>query len=103
MAGITLLPKSRLRECLPVNSLGSENKVKLFWRFCSCLLDKEIMPTALKTAVLVGSILFAINQGPALAKGEMNRGRWLSAALTYVVPYFVNAHGQCVNRSEQDS
>lgn len=77
--------------------------MKLLWRYCSCLLDKEIMPTALKTAVLVGSILFVINQGSALVKGEMNRGRWLSAALTYVVPYFVNAHGQCVNRSEQNS
>ncbi len=58
------------------------------------LVDQKYAKTGLKTAALVGSLLFCINHGPALLRGEMNRERWASAALTYVMPYLVNVHGQ---------
>lgn len=63
-----------------------------------CLGDKQLMPTALKVAAVVGTILFLINHGSAVIKGEMNRDRWISAGLTYIIPYCVNIHGQYVSR-----
>lgn len=39
------------------------------------LFDPKLAPTALKVAVIVGTILFAINHGWALLNGQMNRGR----------------------------
>ncbi|BAZ16004.1 hypothetical protein NIES4071_78770 [Calothrix sp. NIES-4071] len=64
------------------------------------LFDRELAPTALKVAVIVGTILFVINHGWALLNGEMNRGRWISAGLTYIVPYLVNVHGQYISRAK---
>ena len=48
-------------------------------------------------AVVVGTLLNAINQGDALATGgEVN---WLKVALTYVVPFFVATYGAyCAHR-----
>lgn len=58
------------------------------------LFDAEFIPTGLKTALFVGSLLFLINHGPALFRGEMTHERWISALLTYVMPYLVNVYGQ---------
>lgn len=58
------------------------------------LFDAEFIPTGLKTALFVGSLLFLINHGPALLRGEMTQERWLSALLTYAMPYLVNVYGQ---------
>lgn len=58
------------------------------------LFDPEFIPTGVKTAILVGSLLFLINHGAAFLRGEMNRERWFSALLTYAMPYLVNVYGQ---------
>jgi hypothetical protein len=63
-----------------------------------CLINKEMMPTAVKVALVVGSLLFIINHGSAFLSGKMNGDRWLAAGLSYLVPYGVNIHGQCVSR-----
>lgn len=52
------------------------------------------MPTALKLAVLVGSLLLCIDRGDALLRHEMTLEQWLSVGLTYLMPYLVNIHGQ---------
>ncbi|MBD2462704.1 nitrate/nitrite transporter NrtS [Oscillatoria sp. FACHB-1407] len=62
--------------------------------FVLSLFDAEFIPTGLKTAVFVGSLLFLINHGPAFMRGEMNQERWISVALTYTMPYLVNVYGQ---------
>lgn len=67
--------------------------------FAKALFDSKLAPTALKVSLIVGSILFTINHGAALAKGKMTRSRWLSGLITYVVPYSVNIHGQYISRS----
>lgn len=69
--------------------------------FFASLFGKDFMAVAFKVAVVVGSVLFAINHGLALLKGEMSRDRWISAGLTYLIPYLVNIRGQYVNRSRQ--
>ena len=66
--------------------------------FSQALLDPKLAPTAIRVAVVVGSLLFTINHGAALARGEMNRTRWFSGLITYLIPYSVNIHGQYSNR-----
>ncbi len=75
--------------------------MKTFKEFGLCLFNQDMMPTALKVSVVVGSILFIINHGSALIKGQMNRERWISAGITYLIPYIVNIHGQYVSRSRK--
>lgn len=67
------------------------------------LVDIRLMGTALKVSVIVGSVLLIINHGSALAQGKMTRDRWISALLTYLVPYAVNIHGQYVARNQFDT
>ncbi len=72
---------------------------KFFPEFAGSLIDPKLAPTAIKVALVVGSILFIINHGNALMAGKMKRERWISAVLTYLVPYIVNIHGQYISRS----
>ncbi|NJR31770.1 MAG: nitrate/nitrite transporter NrtS [Chamaesiphon sp. CSU_1_12] len=58
------------------------------------LVDREFMSTGFKTALVVGSLLFVINHGLALSRGEMTGERWISVAITYLMPYLVNVYGQ---------
>ena len=67
--------------------------------FVQALFDPKLASTALKVSLVVGSVLFAINHGVALAKGEMTRNRWRSGLITYLVPYSVSIHGRHTGRS----
>lgn len=69
---------------------------KSFWQ---CVTYPPFASVALRVAFVVGSILFMINHGTALAQGKMTKERWLSGIITYVVPYMVNIHGQYSNQS----
>ncbi len=66
--------------------------------YAAALADRRLAPSAVRVALIVGTILFAINHGSALASGKMNRTRAISGLLTYLVPYCVNVHGQYVSR-----
>lgn len=61
------------------------------------LVNPKLATTALRVALVVGSLLFVINHGVALLEGRMSRDRWLAACLTYLVPYAVNIHGQYIS------
>lgn len=62
------------------------------------LFDQEFVLTGLRTALIVGSLLFLINHGTAFWRGEMNHERWTSALLTYLMPYLVSVYGQYAYR-----
>ena len=66
------------------------------------LLTPRYSFTAIKVAVLVGMILFVINHSVDFFDGAMNTRRWISAGLTFLVPYAVSVHGQwmSVRRAE---
>ena len=68
--------------------------------FLQGLRDPSMTPSALRVALIVGTILFSINHGNAFLKGKMNSSRWLSSLLTYAVPYCVNIHGQVSSRKK---
>jgi hypothetical protein len=72
--------------------------MKAIQGYISSLFDREFIPTGLKTALFVGSALFLINHGSALFRGEMNRERWISGGITYLMPYLVNVYGQYASR-----
>lgn len=66
----------------------------LLREFANDCRNPRFAPTAVRVALIVGSILLSINHGSAILKGTMSRDRWLAAMLTYAVPYMVNVHGQ---------
>ena len=45
--------------------------MKTLWGFTQALVDRKLMPTAIKVALVVGTILFIINHGSSLLKGKM--------------------------------
>ncbi|MBD2309594.1 nitrate/nitrite transporter NrtS [Chroococcidiopsis sp. FACHB-1243] len=69
-------------------------------KFCYTVwTDSALRPNDLKVALVVGSLLFAINHGGAVLRGEMTRERWLMGLFTYLVSYTVSIHGQNSTRS----
>ncbi|MGG6263170.1 nitrate/nitrite transporter NrtS [Leptolyngbya sp. AN03gr2] len=59
---------------------------------------QRVSANALKFAVIIGSVLFTINHGSALVKGEMHLQRWFSAALGYVAPLVTSVYCPCAQR-----
>ncbi|MEM9164183.1 MAG: nitrate/nitrite transporter NrtS [Cyanobacteria bacterium P01_F01_bin.4] len=67
------------------------------------LFQPDMMVTGLKVSAVVGTALFAINHGSALMHRKMDRGRWISAGLTYLVPYLVSVHGQYIGKEKNQT
>ncbi|MDN5752822.1 MAG: nitrate/nitrite transporter NrtS [Nitrosospira sp.] len=64
------------------------------------ITDRNSRFVAFCVAIVVGSCLTAINQGIPFFLGEtMTPGRWISAFVTPVVPFFVSLHGQGMKKS----
>jgi hypothetical protein len=63
-------------------------------KYLASLFDPEFVSTGLKTALVVGSLLFIINHGLSLSRGEMTIDRWISVSITYLMPYLVSVYGQ---------
>lgn len=53
---------------------------------------RPVVSTALKVAIVVGTILALINHGPALLALELSRQQIVQIALTYLVPYGVSTY-----------
>lgn len=66
--------------------------------YLQALGDRPTMSVAIRVALIIGTLLFCINHGNATLRGEMSRSRWVSALLTYLVPYCVSVHGQASSR-----
>ena len=76
-------------------------KMQFIRGYFVALADPTMTGMALRVAIIVGTILFTINHGAALTQGKMTRARWLSAVLTYCVPYAVNIHGQYIMKDRR--
>ena len=68
--------------------------MQFFEQIKATLAEPKCHATALRVAIVVGSILFTINHGEALLNGRMTRTRWIAGLCTYIVPYSVSLHGQ---------
>lgn len=60
--------------------------------FASLALSKKVVKPALKIALIVGSILAAINHGHAIINADFSIERVVQMALTYLVPYCVSTY-----------
>lgn len=56
------------------------------------LFLRPVVLTAIKVALVVGTVLALINHGPALLALELSRQQILQIALTYLVPYGVSTY-----------
>ncbi|MEQ8762317.1 MAG: nitrate/nitrite transporter NrtS [Planctomycetota bacterium] len=56
----------------------------------SLALRRSVVRRATKTAVLVGTVLAAINHGDAILGGDVDASRLARILLTYFVPYAVS-------------
>ncbi len=60
--------------------------------FLALALNGQVVTTAIKVALLVGTILALINHGAAILAGELSGTRLGQIALTYLVPYCVSTY-----------
>lgn len=58
------------------------------------VFSKSYFHHAVKVSLVVGSVLFLINNGEVILKEGMTGRRWVMAMLTYMVPYLVSVHGR---------
>jgi hypothetical protein len=69
------------------------------WRlFCS----RSVQIRALKTALLVGTILVAINHPEIVLEGYIDTSILLKSLLTYCVPYAVSSYASVLALSERN-
>lgn len=62
--------------------------------FLVAVFTKSYFRHAIKVSLVVGSLIFLINNGEVLFSEGMTPRRWLTASLTYLVPYLVSVHGR---------
>ena len=79
---------------MKANRFKSTQVMKVLKEYVASLLDPEFIPSGIKTAAFVGSLLFLVNHGSAFLRREMTRERWISVVVTYAMPYLVNVYGQ---------
>lgn len=68
--------------------------------YLTALVTPHLAVRAVRVALVIGTLLFAINHGAAVRSGTMTQTRWISAGLTYLVPYAVSIHGQYMGRAD---
>ena len=61
-------------------------------QYCSLALERRVAARALRVALVVGSILIAINQGDVLLSGQVDSTTVWKLILTPLVPYLVSTH-----------
>jgi hypothetical protein len=66
--------------------------------YLAALVTPYLAVRGLRVALVIGTLLFVINHGAAVRSNTMTRSRWISAGLTYLVPYAVSIHGQFMGR-----
>ena len=64
--------------------------------------SKKIQMRALKTAVLVGTVLASINHLDVLINSSLNTSTIFKIILTYCVPYIVSAYSSVLTLREKN-
>ncbi|HLG62306.1 MAG TPA: nitrate/nitrite transporter NrtS [Ktedonosporobacter sp.] len=64
--------------------------------------EYDTLQRALKTALVVGTILGMINHGQALLTGHMTFDRLISMLVTYLVPFSVSMYSQIQGKRQRD-
>jgi len=64
----------------------------MFVKLRKIILEKDVVISSLKVALVVGSILNLINQGNAILDLNVNHINWFKLILTFMVPYMVSTY-----------
>lgn len=56
-------------------------------------LDRQNLSRCIVVALVVGTILFLINQADVVIAGRATSTTWIKVGLTYLVPFFVSQYG----------
>ena len=64
----------------------------MFIKICKALVEKDVVVSSLKVALVVVSILNIINQGEAIFKLSFEGINWFKLVLTFMVPYMVSTY-----------
>ena len=65
----------------------------LWPRWCWPILSGRTFAVAMPIALVVGSLLLAVNQGSQLASGRVGWSTLLRAVANYAIPYVVSSLG----------
>jgi len=70
-------------------------------------LRGHTLRTAVPTALIVGTVLCAVNQGTILMAGQATTGTWVRMVINYLVPFVVASVGylgarRAVRRRDRD-
>lgn len=60
-----------------------------FWQMA---FTPKVSARAARVALIVGTVLIAINHGDKILTGGMTTGAWVKCMLTYLVPYAVSTY-----------
>ena len=60
--------------------------------FFNLAVSGQVVRTAIKVSIVVGTILVFINQGSAIVRMSLSNENLLQALLTYLVPYCVSTY-----------
>jgi hypothetical protein len=60
------------------------------------------MKTAVRIAVIVGTLLVIINYGDRIFLGSMHSNDWFKVFLTYMVPFFVSSYSSAKAEAASD-
>lgn len=66
-------------------------------RYARFLLDPAPLRRSLYTALVVGSVLTAVNHGEMLLRGDLSQGLLWQIPVTFVVPFLVTMWGGLIN------
>lgn len=75
----------RERRCSSLDKNGTTG-------FLALAASGQVVRTASKLSLVVGTILALINHGPGIANASLSDGNVLQIALTYLVPYCVSTY-----------
>jgi hypothetical protein len=60
---------------------------------CRLILRGVTFRTCVRVAIIVGTILTAVNQGSVIAAGDASAATWIRAGVNYAVPFIVSSIG----------
>ena len=68
----------------------------LMMEFLNLSMSDRVVKTALRIALIVGTVLAVINHGPAIFAMTLSQTQMLQIGLTYLVPYGVSTYSSVV-------
>jgi low temperature requirement protein LtrA len=60
---------------------------------CRLILRGVTFRTCMRVAIVVGTILTAVNQGSVIADGHASAATWIRVGVNYAVPFIVSSIG----------